>query len=158
MIETVQDEARRLTELLTRQRDLYRQLKELAGAQRQAIDAEHPEGLLRILGDRQRRINELAEIDAQLEPFRARWDRLREALSADQRLHVSELLEDVRELLGEILRQDEGDCDRLEKQTASSRNQAAAVSVGQKVNAAYAASQPGSARFIDREDVEGGSR
>lgn len=158
MMETTQDEGRQLTELLTRQRDAYRQLKELAGAQRQAIDAERPEDLLRILGDRQRRINELAEIDGRLEPFRSEWDRLREALPADQRLRVGELVEDIRGLLGEILQRDEGDCDRLEKQTASSRNEAAAVSVGQKLNAAYTAGGPSSARFIDREDVDGGSR
>jgi hypothetical protein len=156
MIPTAQTEARRLTELLIQQRDVYLQLRELARTQARAVAEERPEELLRVLGDRQRRINELLEINAQLEPFRSRWAELRQAMGRPEQLEVGELVEQVQKLLAEILQQDEGDCDALRQRTESHRNAAAAVSVGQRLNAAYAAvgRMAGPARYVDCSDQE----
>jgi hypothetical protein len=157
MIQSAQTEARRLTELLVQQRDLYLQLRELARTQAAAVLDERPEDLLRVLGDRQRRITELLEINALLEPFRSRWGELREAMGRGERLEVGELVEQVQQLLAEILQQDEGDCDALRQRTESHRNAAAVVSVGQRLNAAYAAAGrvAGTPRYVDCSDQEG---
>ena len=152
--DTEKREASELAELLARQRDAYLRLRELARAQRGAIDSQHPETLLRILGDRQRQIAQLMEITRELEPYRSRWPELRERLPSDQRRRVSDLVAEVEQLLSEILQQDEGDCDTLKKRTRVARQDAAASAVGQRVNAAYAAGRYAAAspQLIDRND------
>jgi hypothetical protein len=158
MIQSAQIEARRLTELLIQQRDVYLKLRELATAQTSAVQDERPEELLRILGDRQRRITELLEINTQLEPFRSRWGELRQAMGRGERLEVGELVEEVQGLLSEILRQDEGDCDALRQRTESNRSAAAAAVFGQRANAAYTSGQcvAGGSRYVDCNDQERG--
>lgn len=156
MIQTLQREARQLTELLTQQRDLYRQLREMAKGQASAIETDQPEALLRVLAQRQRLITELNEINAHLEPFRSRWDELRQSLDAAERIRATDLVREVQDLLGEILRQDEADSQTLEHKSADARKQAASATVGQRVNAAYAVHRYAPApRLIDRSD-EGG--
>jgi len=164
MTETTTDtdkrDARELTELLTRQRDTYLRLRELARAQSGAIETQRGESLLRILGDRQRQIGQLTEITRQLEPYRSRWPQLREHLPADQRRRVGDLVAEVQGLLAEILAQDEGDCDTLAQRTRAARDGAAASAVGRRVNAAYAANSYAKAaggQFIDRTDQPGGT-
>ena len=81
MTATLQREARQLTELLVQQRDLYQRLRDLAAGQSQAVREDQPESLLRILGQRQRLIHELTQVNSLLEPFRSQWDKLREGLA-----------------------------------------------------------------------------
>lgn len=156
MNETAQRDGRRLTELLTQQRDTYETLRDLAMTQRGAIESDHPEALLRILGDRQRAITELTEINTQLEPFRSRWDQIRQTLGAPARLKVSDLVAEVQQLLVAILDQDEGDCNVLKQRTQDARRSATTAAVGQQVNAAYGAAGYAAAppRFVDRTDEE----
>lgn len=153
--ETATREGQRLIELLTRQRDVYRQLRQLTDVQRQAIDGEKPEDLLRILGDRQRLINRLGEVNTELEPFRSRWEEIRQGIAPASRLAVGELVEEVQQLLKGILEQDEGDCDALKRRSKSCRDQAAGAAMGQRVHAAYAVGQYSAAvpRFVDRSDT-----
>lgn len=159
MTATLQREARQLTELLQQQRDLYRRLRELAEGQSQAVRDDQPESLLRILGQRQRLIHELTQVNAMLEPYRSQWDKLREGLEPAERLRVSELVDEVQALLAQILQQDEGDCDMLKKRSGEVRGEASAVALGRKVNTAYAMRSYGApvSRFVDRVD-EGAQR
>jgi hypothetical protein len=152
MTDSVMSQGQRLIELLTQQRDIYRELRQLADLQRQAIDGENSGHLLRILGDRQRLINHLTEVNTELEPFRSRWDQIRQGIDPAGRQIVGELVEEVQALLKGILELDESDCDALKRRTRSCRDQAAALAVGQRVNAAYAARQYQYAapRYIDR--------
>jgi hypothetical protein len=154
MTQSDTQEGQRLIELLTQQRDVYRQLRQLADVQRQAIDADSGQELLRILGDRQRLINLLTDVNTELEPFRSRWDQLRQSIDPVGRKTVSDLVEEVQELLKGILELDEGDCDALKRRTRVCREQAAAASMGQRVNAAYAVGQyqAGGPRYLDRTD------
>jgi len=160
MNETAEIEAAELTELLTRQRDVYRRLRELAVAQRASIEEDQPESLLRILAGRQRQIARLTELNRQLEPHRSRWDQIRQSLGERERRRVGDLVAEVQQLLAEILQRDEGDCDALQQRSAEAKGGAAAAALGQKVNAAYAAQgyvAPQS-RFIDRCDEGGPDR
>ncbi len=158
MTDTRRRDGRRLTELLTRQRDAYCRLADLAARQRDAIDTDEPEVLLRILADRQACINEVTELDAQLEPFRRRWDDLRGALGPAERLAVSELVDEVQDLLAGILNQDAGDCDLLKQRTDAIRSAAATTAAGQRLNNAYGAAgyaaAGGAGRVVDRTDEE----
>lgn len=156
MTATAQRDARRLTELLAQQRDVYQRLRELAMSQSKAIEDDQPESLLRILADRQRLINELTRVNELLEPFRSRWDQLREALEPTQRLEVSELVDQVQQLLGQILDCDKQDSDLLRERTAQTRDQAARAGAGARMNQAYAAGayQNNPPRAIDRNDED----
>ncbi|MFW6154677.1 MAG: flagellar export chaperone FlgN [Planctomycetota bacterium] len=159
MTDTRQRDGRRLTELLTRQRDAYRRLADLAARQRDAIDGDEPEVLLRILADRQKCINEVTELNGQLEPFRQRWDELRGALGPAERLTVSELVDEVQDLLAGILNQDAGDCDLLKQRTDAARGAATATATGQRLNsvygaAGYGAAAGGAGTYVDRTDEE----
>ncbi|NQU75718.1 MAG: hypothetical protein HQ546_05325, partial [Planctomycetes bacterium] len=125
MTEKTLDQTGQLIELLTRQREVYQRLRELAKRQRRPIEDDQPEDLLRILGDRQRLIAEMNEINSALEPFRSRWDQLRVSISENQRMQVSDLVADVQQLLAEILDQDQGDCDALKERMVSTSGDAA---------------------------------
>lgn len=157
MNQAAQKDARRLTELLLQQRDVYRRLLELSESQHAAVGCDEPESLLRVLGQRQQLIAQLTEINTLLEPYRSRWDELREGLSPAQRLEVSELVEQVQALLGQILQQDETDSRALQRRTEEVRQEAAAASTGRRVHNAYAAQSYGAGtapRYIDRRDGE----
>ena len=157
MTESAIQDGLRLGDLLSRQRDLYMKLRDLASEQRSAISHEKPEHLLRILGDRQRRITELTEVDVEVSPYRARWNDIREKLSVSQRQKVSDLVGAVQGLLKDILQQDQGDCDTLKERSESHRAGAATVTFGKQLNVAYAAGRygGGQARYIDRKDNQG---
>lgn len=152
MTTLLERDARRLTDLLTQQRDVYRTLRDLASEQGGAIHENQPEQLLKILADRQKHITELTEINNQLEPFRSRWSELRESMPPRQRLQVSDLVDEVQRLLAEILKQDEGDCELLKKRTSETRQAAAAAAHGQRLNQAYGVAQPGGPRYLDQKD------
>lgn len=152
MTDSATCEGQRLIELLGQQRDVYVQLRQLADVQRQAIDSDRSEELLRVLGERQRLINRLTEVNTALEPFRSRWDQIRQGIDPAGRQVVGELVEEVQGLLKGILDLDEGDCDALKRRTRACRDQAATAAIGQRVNAAYAVGQyrANAPRFIDR--------
>ena len=152
MTDAATREGQRLIELLTRQRDVYLQLRRLADEQRGAIDGEKSEELLRILGERQRLINRLTEVNTELEPYRSRWDQIRQGIDPAGRQVVSDLVDEVQELLKGILERDEGDCDALKRRTRACRDQAATLATNQRVNAAYAVGQyrVNAPRLIDR--------
>ncbi len=158
--EVAQREAQELTELLSRQRDVYNQLRQLASAQSTSIQDDEPEQLLRILGERQRRISELVEINTELEPFRSRWNEIRDVLDDAQRQRVGDLVGEVESLLADILAQDDGDCDLLQSRQNETRRGMASASLGRKVNAAYAAQRYGAVggRYVDRDDQMGAPR
>jgi len=154
MNESPTRDARRMAELLQQQRETYLRLRELADTQRQAIETDQPEDLLRILGRRQQLITELTEINTALEPFRSRWSDLRRQLPAAERMKVGELIEEVQRLLEGILELDRGDCDELQRRTEQFRRNAVGTTRGRMMNAAYAAAAApgGRPRFLDATD------
>jgi uncharacterized protein YPO0396 len=121
-----------LLDLLVRQHELYRQLRRLALAQHDLIAAEDPTGLLNLLSQRQRLIEQLAELNVKLEPARADWKRVESMLTTEQRGKAQRLVEEVGQLLAEILQADEADSKVL-----SARKQM----IGQKIQATVAQSQ-----------------
>jgi chorismate mutase len=121
-----------LLDLLVSQHELYRQLRRLAMAQHDLIAAEDPTGLLNLLSQRQRLIDQLAEINLKLEPARADWKRVESMLTTEQRGKAQKLVEQVGQLLAEILQADEADSKVL-----SARKQV----IGQKIQATAASAQ-----------------
>ena len=128
----------RLIDLLARQRDLYRNLRELSERQRNLITGDRPELLLSILRDRQDLVTALARLNNELGPFRRNWDSVYAALPEARRAAASELLREINGLLRVILQTDQEDGALL-----AARKQAAGAALhdlagGQVANAAYA--------------------
>ena len=81
----------RLMKLLTEQRDLYRNLRELSARQRNLISGDRPELLLDVLSRRQTIVSRLAQINEQLTPFRGDWTGVYAQLPEETRTAASAL-------------------------------------------------------------------
>jgi len=136
-----------LIDLLSRQRDLYRSLRELSHKQRNIISGDRPEMLLGILRDRQDLVTSLAKLNDELGPFRRNWDAMYAALPGDQRTQASAILHEINGLLRVILRTDQEDGALLSARKQVVSNELEGMSGGQVANAAYArqATSPGAA-------------
>ena len=99
--------------LLTRQRDLYLRLKDLAYRQRELVDSSDPELLLKVLANRQRIIDQLSLTDRQLRPIRENWQKVSESFSDIQRNNVSLLIDQVKNTIEDILNRDKKDTETL---------------------------------------------
>jgi len=150
MMETARckDAGRKVIELLTRQSLLYRELRSLAVRQTELVTGEDPETLLKVLANRQRLINRLSAIDAELEPIRADWERVAATLSNEQRHEVQRLVGEVQAVLGEILSRDARDTESLNRQKQQVSGQIRAAAEGRRLNRAYAMCQGQRARPI----------
>ncbi len=126
-----------LINLLSQQRMLYRQLKELATKQSSLVDGSDPEMLLRVLASRQRLINKLTAIDQELEPIRSDWNAVSQSLPPQQRQEAQELIASVQDILGEIIARDEKDTKALFDQKQKVSQEIKSASSGKKMNQAY---------------------
>ncbi|MFQ5501913.1 MAG: hypothetical protein ACE5EQ_06380, partial [Phycisphaerae bacterium] len=63
----------RLVSLLQHQQTLYRQLRLLADRQKALVVRDDTESLLTLLAERQRLVDGLVGLNAQLAPFRENW-------------------------------------------------------------------------------------
>ncbi len=139
-----------LIELLTRQRALYGQLRDLTKRQTEMIDNTNPQMLLKILADRQRLIDKLTLISRELAPIRAQWNQISENLSDSQRDDVQRLIDETQDLLGEIMSRDREDVEKLGKSRNEVTREIRSVQVGRHVNNAYARnSRPVQPRSFD---------
>lgn len=104
-----------LVAMLERQSHLYDALLQLADRQRSLIEASQAEELLTLLAQRQKLINEIANISGELEPYRTHWDAFWALVPADQRPHLSKLIEHVQSTNRKIAERDDVDRRTLEK-------------------------------------------
>jgi hypothetical protein len=136
------DVGSKLIQLLSQQRLLYRQLKELAQKQSGLVDGSDPEMLLRVLASRQRLIDKLSVIDKSLEPIRADWQSIAKTLPPKQRTEAQDLVSSVQQILGEILANDERDTQVLMDQQKKVSHEIRNTSQGKQMNQAYVKTAP----------------
>ena len=135
------DTGSKMIHLLTQQRLLYIQLRDLASRQSTLVDGKDPETLLRILAGRQRLIDRLAGLDRELRPVRADWQKIAEMLPPQQRQQAQELVQNVQNILGEIIVRDERDSETLSQQRQEVAKEICNVNAGKRVNRAYGGPQ-----------------
>ncbi len=144
------DAGGRLVDLLTQQRGLYMQLRELAMKQTSLVDGNDPETLLKVLASRQRIIDKLTAIDREFRPIRANWREVSSALDGPRRHQVQTLIDQVQEILSEILTRDASDSQKLSNSQQQVARQIKGASAGKKMNQVYAGQATGkSSRFFD---------
>lgn len=152
-VTNVAENCERLVELLEEQRGCYEDLKRLAERQRRLITDEDPESLLKILGERQRLVDRLGELNKALQPYRQEWAGTYSQMQSDRRQHVQRLLDDINTLLGSILVTDAEDSRLLAASKEGTRNQIKEAASAKQANTAYAsqAYQAAGVAVTDRE-------
>ncbi len=139
----------RVEELLELQRQLFERLADLSDRQGALIDRDDSVGLLELLGQRQRLVDGIAELNATLEPFRARWSAVLASLPEPERDRVNKRLEALSELAGRIAERDEADRIRLQLRRDAVAAELNQISRGRGAVAAYGGGSP-PAQFQDR--------
>ncbi|MEM1446464.1 MAG: flagellar protein FlgN [Planctomycetota bacterium] len=147
------DDATTLVDLLTRQRDHYRQLKSLSDQQQALVAQGQPEQLLSVLGQRQSHVEALTNLNEQLAPLRPRMSEVAESAPAGVRDSLRQLVDEVQALLETIITQDEQDKQRLTQGREAVRQELGKLSRTPAALSAYktAAPQVGQPRFTDRQ-------
>jgi len=144
-------EAAELLGLLTRQRDLYRDLSALASQQADLIAEGQTEQLLSVLSRRQGLIEELGRTNDEIGPYRGRIPEIAESLPEPQRDELRSLVEQVQSLLKQIIDRDEQDRRKLEAAKQDVGNQiTTTVRTGAAMNAYKQKAAATPARFTDR--------
>jgi len=139
-----------LIHLLTQQRLLYRQLRELAQKQTSLVDGSNPEMLLRVLAGRQRIIDRLGMIDRELKPIREQWQQLAKTLPALQRQEAQQLIEEVQQILGEIIARDEKDSHVLSSRHQQVAAEIRTTTIGKRMHQAYGPNKnSGQSKYLD---------
>lgn len=95
--------------LLRRQAILSARLEQFAGQQRSLVRTDRSGPLLSLLADRQRLSATLAELAAQLAPFRRAWSAVRAGLDDRGRAEADELIEEAGSRLKRVIEGDEQD-------------------------------------------------
>lgn len=108
-----------LVALLEHQRSLYQQLRTLSDQQGTLVAQAQAEALLGLLAQRQKLIDHITTVNAELDPYRKRWTELWGELADGQRRQIGSIVQEVQDLLGAIIQQDERDRQTL--QTAKGR-------------------------------------
>ena len=128
-----------LVTLLTQQRDLYLQLRQLSDRQRGLISGNQPDTLLELLVQRRQIVSALTDLNERLGPYRRRWDDMYAALPDALRAQASGLLQEVNGLLRVILKTDHEDGALLAVQKQAVASEIRGLADGRTANSAYAA-------------------
>ena len=144
-------EADRLRGLLERQRDEYLQLRALAEMQGGLIARRDAGALMTLLGRRQRHVDTLNQLNAELDPLRPRIGDVAAGGGPATRAAVRALVDEVQALLEQILRLDAAG----QAELAQGRDEVKAqlqrtARAPAAMNAYKRAPAPNAARFTDR--------
>ncbi len=149
------DEATHLAGLLTRQRDLYRELGGLSARQQVLVEASRTEELLAVLTQRQALIDQLTACNKEVAPFRSRLGDIAAAAPEATRAMIRDRVDEVQSLLEEIIGRDEADREKLEASRRRVGDEMKRVDATPAAVNAYRAQagvrSPATARFTDAQ-------
>ncbi|MCP4590410.1 MAG: flagellar protein FlgN [bacterium] len=142
---------RRVMNLLERQFKLYDQLEQLADVQRDLIEQDDAQPLLRLLTQRQKLTTALTGLDAELAPYRARWSEVTEGLPPAERQALNEQIREAEARLRRILARDDADGRRLAARKMRAAENMSELETARRTLVAYggAAGGAGGARLLD---------
>lgn len=145
----------RLQRLLDRQLGSYSELDVLSRQQGGHIESGDTGALLSVLTARQTIIDQIATVNAELEPFVRSWTRLLAQVTPDQRADLEQRFTGIDELVAGIARRDDDDRQRLESRRKSVSDSIASASRARAAASAYSgdasARAPVVPRYQDRE-------
>jgi ketosteroid isomerase-like protein len=131
-----------LIELLNQQRVLYEAIRRLSSQQASTVASGDAESLLNLLSQRQHLLDRIGQITTGLEKYRQHWRAVCDALSKEDQLQVSKLVEQAQESLAAIIEQDEIDRRALEQTKAEMGKNIVQASKAGLAMAAYGSRAP----------------
>lgn len=141
-----------LIDTLTQKRDCCRHLLELATRQQEPIRSGEMHALMEVLGNKQRVLGRMEEVQRRLAPLADLWQSRRETLEPDARNHCEELLTETEQLLARLIEQEKLCEQGLIQMRKSAMEQLQEADSGSKLNEAYStASASESRRIVDLE-------
>ena len=126
-----------LIRALTAQKSIYLQIRALAQQQSQYVASGESEALMNVLSARNRLIEQVLPLDAELQPFKGRWQEVLDGLPDADRAVIGPLLKEVQQLLSEILATDERDKESLVRQKSVVGAEIRRTVTGVALNRAY---------------------
>ena len=138
-----------LLALLDEQLALYQKLNAMAGQQHALVSEEDPAALLALLGERQRLLDQLAELDAKIAPIRREWDRISPALPVSARRRAKAAFKESRQLLEGIIASDQKDTEMLEGRKVNVQAALQTIGAAQQAHAAYGGQARNLSRYFD---------
>jgi hypothetical protein len=146
--------ARRLAGIIDEEHALCLELDGLSVAQSAMVEGGDTEGVLEVLGRRQRIIDRIVTLNAELAPLRERRDELMAALPAQERERVRSKVGEIAQTVERVRARDEQDRLAMERRRAGIAGELSGLARARGAVAAYAAPRGhdgGGARFQDRE-------
>lgn len=147
---TKSTDAAEVIELLQAQVALYEKLKELAERQRLLISHGQSEALLEILGERQRLVDGLSEINRTMSSVRKDWESIKSRMTQQQRTDAETLVQRVGESLQEIMASDEADSRALNSRRDQVGQSLATLRTKEMAASAYGHANDGN-RYLDQD-------
>lgn len=144
-------DAQRLLELLEAEESIYREVLDLSSRQIQVIDRGEPAELLTLLAQKQKRIEAIDRLSAEIVPLRERCEAEREKIPSEMRQALEEALRRLREILAEIVALENEGEKRLQRAKDAAGNEIETLQRGKAMHKAYGVGGkvPPSARFKD---------
>ena len=148
------DEAQGLLDKLSREQEIYVNLRELSKRQMEIIDADGDvEKLLEVLARKQVLINEIEDIERELVRFKKEWPDSRAALDGNIRALVEERVRQLRAVLAELMEIENQAQERLLNRSQAVAEDIRRVAKGRQAHRAYAEGHrpPAGPAVIDNE-------
>ncbi|MGA2443618.1 MAG: hypothetical protein ABSH08_21910 [Tepidisphaeraceae bacterium] len=131
---------------MRRQLDCYQRLGKLTKTQHEYVQNSRNEDLLALLGQRQRLLEEMAQLEQIITPAKRNWKQFTAGLPDDQRTEAESLVGETRRLLEEIAAADRDDTLVLHQRKLNAGRGINQATAARKFNRAYAAAAYGQAR------------
>lgn len=148
-----QECAAQMLRLLGSQRDLFAQILDRARRQLQLIDTGDTDALMRLLGEKQRLIQQNETINRELEPVRRQWEQFRDAAGAGLRQPIEQAFEQLRGHIAEVVELENQAQARAEKAKSEAGAQVGRMQTGKAMLKAYGGARraaPPDPRFHDK--------
>ncbi len=139
-----------ILEVLKHRRTHCRALLDLSRRQSQVIEASDYSSLLGVLGQKQRILMRLDEINKQYPELGSRWTTLRESADPDLRRQCDDVISEIEAVLAELMMTEKEGAEELSQRRDATRLQLASIAQGVHVNETYRDNvAPFNHRFLD---------
>lgn len=134
------DKADRLIAKLREEKKCYERILELAQKQKLIIEKQDSAELLKLLREKQDILNNIARFEQDIAPLRSEWPELKVKATATQVSAVESVINDIRELLGKVIAEENEAQDTLKTKQQKVSSAISKIQKGKTVNNAYSQS------------------
>jgi len=144
-------DAQRMAGLIGDQHALCTELESLSRAQSAMVEGGDTDGVLEVLGRRQRIIDRIAQLNESLAPMRERREQVLASLGNAERERIRTSIDQINELIERVRARDEQDRESMERRRTGIATELSGLARGRGAVAAYSGTRaPEGPRFQDR--------